>query len=94
MSTSWQIHGNMSYLLLLSVYFCFLLLPSLSLLLFSSPSTVLSVHSVYFCSAGGVKCVWFTDVLAKKWVGTLKFGEVPLVDRVLPFFTFGLKNFS
>ncbi|CAH1413864.1 unnamed protein product [Lactuca virosa] len=37
---------------------------------------------------GVEKRVDFLDVLAKKWVGSLRFHEVDLTDRVLPSFSF------
>lgn len=41
-----------------------------------------------FGYSGVEKRVAFTDVLVKKWVGSLRFHEVDLVDKVFPFFPF------
>ncbi|CAH1417503.1 unnamed protein product [Lactuca virosa] len=50
-----------------------------------------NMHEFFFIAKE--EHVRFTNVLAKKWSGTLKFREVPLVDRFIPSFYFQSEEF-
>lgn len=82
-----------SLIFLLSVcHFAFTLLLPVYCLSFSSSAPAFYWKGRWEMNAFGYsgveKMVAFTNVLVKKWVGSLRFDEVDLVDKVFLFFPF------
>lgn len=94
MSTWWRLCGKMSkfYVMAKCIWiflFSVFISPSFSpflLVFLLSPS-----HPLFFIDlllVGVGKRVDFLNVLTKKWVGSISFREVDVIDRMLPSLTF------
>ncbi|CAH1433550.1 unnamed protein product [Lactuca virosa] len=80
MSTLWRLRGKMPEFYVMSRFFFYF-----SLLLLFPSSSPLFLRFCLYCIAVE-KRVDFMDVVAKKWVGSLRYLEMELIDRFAVIF--------